>query len=129
MKEAVSQRRKIVGRLVSRATKKAGAPPGSLVHTGERKVDSVLIRLIDYDAESMVERTLSDIEECFPLAEDPPVTWVNIDGLHDVALIERIGDHFGFNRLALEDVVSTNQRPKVEDYDDHFLVVLKMLYF
>ncbi|NNF14133.1 MAG: magnesium/cobalt transporter CorA [Gemmatimonadetes bacterium] len=121
--------RKIVGRLVKRATKKAGAPPGTLVHTGERKVESVLIRLIDYDADNLVERTLGDVGECFTRAVDPSVTWVNIDGLHEVDLIERIGDRFGFNRLALEDVLSPHQRPKVEDYEDHFLVVLKMLYF
>lgn len=129
LRRSAARPRKIVGRLVHRATKKPGAPPGTLVHTGERKADSVLIRLIDYDADSLVERALDDIEDCFPLAGDPPVTWVNIDGLHDVALLEHIGQHFGFNRLALEDVVSTNQRPKVEAYDDHFLVVLKMLYF
>ena len=121
--------RRLVGRLVNRVHKKPGSPPGTLVHTGERKIEKVLIRLIDYDADSLEERTLERIEECFPLAEDPPVTWVNVDGLHDVELMEKIGDHFGFNRLALEDVVSPNQRPKVEEYDDHFLVVLKMLYF
>lgn len=121
--------RKIVGRLVKRATKKPGSPPGTLVHTGERKIETVLIRLIDYDAEKLVERRLDDITECFPMAEQPSVTWMNIDGLHDVELIERIGDRFGFNRLALEDVLSASQRPKAEDYEDHFLVVLKMLYF
>lgn len=120
---------KIVGRLVKRHTKKSGAPPGTLVHTGERKIDQVLIRLIDYDTESLVERTLERIEESFPLAEDPPVTWVNVDGLHDVDVFEKIGDRFGFNRLALEDVLSTHQRPKVEDYRDHFLFVIKMLSF
>ena len=121
--------RKIVGRLVKRATKKGGAPPGTLVHTGERKIETVLVRLIDYDPENLVERRLDDITECFPLAEKSSVTWLNIDGLHDVELIERIGDRFGFNRLALEDVLSASQRPKVEDYEDHFFVVLKMLYF
>lgn len=120
---------KIVGRLVKRATKKAGAPPGTLVHTGERKVESVLIRLLDYDAESLVERTLDDIDECFPQAVEPSVTWVNVDGLHEVGIIERIGEKFGFNSLALEDVLSASQRPKVEDYEDHFIVVLKMMYF
>jgi magnesium transporter len=121
--------RTIVGRLVSRAHKKAGAPPGTLVHTGERKVESVGIRLMDYDADSLVERELEDIEECYPLVFDPPVTWVNVDGLHDVDVIGKIGDHFRFNPLAMEDVLSANQRPKVEEYEDHFLVVIRMLDF
>ena len=121
--------RKIVGRLVNRVHKKAGAAPGTLVHTGERKTDEVLIRLIDYDEADLEERVLERIEECYAVAEDPPVTWINVDGLHDVELIEKIGEHFGFNRLALEDVLSTNQRAKVEEYPDHFLFILKMLYF
>jgi len=84
---------------------------------------------MDYDESSMDERTLEAIEECFELADDPPVTWVNVDGLHDAALIETVGEHFGIHRLALEDVLNPNQRPKVEDYPGHFLVILKMLSF
>lgn len=121
--------RKIVGRLVHRARKQPGAAPGTLVHTGERKVEDVLIRLIDYDAHSIEERTLDLIEEAFALADDPPVSWVNVDGLHDESILEAIGDRFNLHRLALEDVLSTSQRPKVEAYHDHFLVVMRMLYF
>jgi len=125
----VTPHRRVLGRLVGRSTKKAGSAPGTLVHTGLRRQESVLIRLIDYDVESLREETLERVEECFPLADDPPVTWVNIDGLHDVELIGKVGEHFGVHRLALEDVLSTAQRPKVEDYGGHFLFIAKMLSF
>jgi magnesium transporter len=119
----------IVGRIVNRVHKAPGAAPGTLQHTGSRKVDEVRIQLIDYDANRLEERTLTSIEECFTLAEEPPVTWVNVDGLHDVGIVEAVGQRFDVHRLALEDVLSTKQRPKVEEYEDHFLVIVKMLSF
>jgi len=121
--------RSIVGRLVRRADKAPGSAPGTLVHTGERKVEKTRIRLIEYDADSIQERTLGDISESFEYADDPPVTWVNVDGLHDISIFEAVEERFGVHRLALEDVLSTSTRPKVEVFESHFLVVLKMLSF
>ena len=120
---------KIVGRIVSRVHKAPGSAPGTLIHTGQKKVDKVRIRLIDYDRDSIEERTLDSIEECYRYAEEPPVSWINIDGLHEVSVIAAVGDRFGVHRLALEDVLSTTTRPKVEEYDEHFLVIVKMLSF
>ncbi|MDH3424912.1 MAG: magnesium/cobalt transporter CorA [Gemmatimonadota bacterium] len=121
--------RSIVTRLVGRPTKAPGSAPGTLKHTGARKVERVRIRLIDYDADSIVERELERIEDAFEYVVEPPVTWVNVDGLHDEAVAEAVADRFNVHRLAMEDVLSPTQRPKVEDYEDHFLVVLKMLSF
>jgi len=119
----------IVGRLVRRATKAPGSAPGTLVHSGERKAESVVISMINYDRASINEVTLARIEDCFADAEDARVAWINVDGLHDVSVVEAVGDRFGIHRLALEDVLSTHQRPKVEDYEGHSLIVLKMLFF
>ena len=119
----------VVGRLMSKVKKAPGSSPGTLVHTGARKTDHVRIRMIDYNAEHIEERTLNTIDECFSAAEDPAVTWVNIDGLHDIEVAEAVAARFGVHRLAMEDVLSTTQRPKVEEYEDHFLVIIKMLEF
>ena len=121
--------RSLVGRLVSRAKKAPGSTPGTLVHTGARKTEHVRIRLIDYDEEHLEEQTLGTVDECFSVADDPRVTWVNIDGLHDVGVAEAVAQRFGVHRLAMEDVLSTSQRPKVEEYEGHFLVIVKMLSF
>ena len=118
-----------MNRLVDRVTKAPGSMPGMLVHTGERKVEEVRIRMIDYDVEKIVERTLEVVDESFPFVDRPPVTWVNIDGLHDPLVAEAVADRFGVHRLALEDVLSPNQRPKVENYGDHYLIIVKMLRF
>ncbi|MGD2186444.1 MAG: magnesium/cobalt transporter CorA, partial [Desulfobacterales bacterium] len=57
------------------------------------------------------------------------VTWINIDGLHEVELIEKVGTHFGVHSLTLEDIVNTGQRPKVDDFEDYIYLVFKMLKF
>ena len=120
---------RVVGRLVRRARKPAGAVPGTLVHTGPKKVDETRLRFLDYTETDLREEQVDRIEACFPFAAAPTVTWVNVDGLHETDIIESIGERFGLHRLLLEDIVSTGQRPKVEEYGQHVFIVVKMLSF
>ena len=114
-------------KLIKRTSKKVGLPPGTLVHIGEKKADKVRVTIIDYDEAQFQEKDVETIEECFPLKDKPAVTWINIDGLHQVEILERIGGCFGFHPLVLEDILNTGQRPKLEDFDDYIFIVLKML--
>ena len=107
--------------------KKAGSPPGTLVHIGEKKAETVRITYIDYDEQSFQEKQVTNIEECFPFKDTQTVTWINIDGIHDVDIIEKIGKHYNLHPLILEDILHTTQRPKFEDYDSHLFIVLRML--
>ena len=77
----------------------------------------------------MEEKEAKDVEECFPFRDKPTVTWINIDGVDRVDVIEKLGKHFNLHPLALEDIVNTGQRPKMEDFLDYILLVLKMLYY
>jgi magnesium transporter len=115
-------------RLIKKRSEKAGLPPGTLVHIGERKAEKVKIRILDYDEAQFEEKEAKNIEESFPFKDKPTVTWINIDGLHEVELIEKLGSHFGLHPLLLEDILNTDQRPKMEDYGDYIFVVLKMIY-
>jgi magnesium transporter len=121
--------RGVMGRIVTRVRKPPGAAPGTLLHTGPKKTEVVRIRVIDYTESHLREETAETIEECFPIAELPTVTWVNVDGLHEPNVLASIGSRFDIHRLVLEDVLSPHQRPKVEGYDDYAFVVLKMLSF
>lgn len=76
-----------------------------------------------------METTITNIEECFPFKDKPTVSWINIDGIHDTDLIEKVGKQFGLHPLLLEDIVNTGQRPKMEDFDEHLFIVLKMFYY
>lgn len=116
-------------KLVKGRSKKAGLPPGTLVHVGEKKVESVRVTYLDYDEENIEEKQVSAIEECFPFKATPTITWINIDGLHDVEMIERLGKEFDLHHLILEDVLNTGQRPKFEDFGKNVFIVLKMLSY
>jgi magnesium transporter len=116
-------------RLKKAAKKKMGLPPGTLVHVGEKKAEKVRISIIDYDEAHVEEKEAKAVEECFPFKDKPTVTWINVDGLHEVNLIEQLGAHFGLHPLLLEDILHTEQRPKLEDHEAYLFVVLKMLYY
>lgn len=114
-------------RFLKKTSKKAGLSPGSLVHIGERKIDAVRFSLMNYDAEHLEEKQLPAIEASFPYRDTPPVTWINVDGLHDLNVVEKMGAHFDIHPLVLEDIVNTGQRTKVEEFDNYIYIVLKML--
>ncbi len=116
-------------RLMHKISKKAGLPPGSLVHVGEKKTEYVRIRVIDYDETHMEEKELKTIEEIFAYKEKNTITWINIDGLHETDIIQKIGEFFNLHPLILEDIVHTGQRLKIDDFDDYMFVVLKMTSF
>ncbi|MGB2862203.1 MAG: magnesium/cobalt transporter CorA [Sedimentisphaerales bacterium] len=124
MKKIIKKRK-----LIRRRSKKSGLPPGTLVYLGEKKIEQVRIRYIDYDEQNCQEKQASKIEECFPLKATPTVSWINIDGLHEVEILEKLGKQFELHALMLEDILSTDQRPKHEDFDKHIFIVLKMLSF
>lgn len=112
-----------------KASKKAGMSPGTLVHVGEQKIETIKITLMNYDQARLEEKELERIEESFAYKDEPPVSWINIDGLHEVDLIQKMGTHFNVHPLTLEDIVNTGQRPKVEDFEDYIYLVFKMLKF
>ncbi|GKT10900.1 magnesium/cobalt transporter CorA [Desulforhabdus sp. TSK] len=110
-----------------RRSRKAGLSPGTMVHIGEKKTEHARITLVRYDNGRFLEKELQDIEEGMPAPEAESVTWINVDGIHDVQLMTSIGGQFSVHPLTLEDIVNTDQRPKMEDYDDYLFMVLKMI--
>ncbi len=116
-----------MSRLAKKRSKKAGLPPGTLIHIGEKKAEELRITVIDYDEGSFQEKEIKTIEECFLFRETPSVTWINVEGLHEVEILEKLGECYGFHPLVLEDILNTDQRPKMEDYGNYLYVVLKML--
>ena len=114
---------------MKRTSTKPGLAPGTLVHVGEKKIEKIRIRVIDFDETNLEERELDSVDECFPYVDKPTVTWINIDGLHDVDLIEKIGKNFDLHPLVLEDIVHTGQRPKMEEYEGYIFLITKMLSY
>jgi magnesium transporter len=115
-------------RMISRRNWKPGMAPGTPVHIGERRVESTKITVFEYDASTVRERQLESVEECGECKDSKGMVWINVDGIHDISVVETVGRIFGIHPLVQEDIVSTNQRPKVEEYDGYLFAIVKMLY-
>jgi len=92
----------------------------------ERKPE---ITIIDYDEHSFQEKKVKTIEECFPFKETPSITWINIDGINDKELIEKIASHFNFHPLLIEEIQDIERRPKIEDFEDYVFLLLKVFQY
>jgi magnesium transporter len=116
-------------RFIKKTSKTIGLPPGALVHIGEKETETVRITIIDYDETQFEEREAKTIAECFPFKDKPSVTWINVDGVHQVEVIENIGKHFDIHALVLEDIVNTGHRPKMDDFENYIFLILKMFHY
>jgi magnesium transporter len=114
-------------RFLKKRSVKAGMPPGSLIHIGETPAVAVSIELIGYDPATFEEQRFANVDDCLPHLDRPGITWVNVEGVHNVEIIRHLGERFALHPLVLEDIVNTVQRPKIEDYDDYLFIVLRML--
>ena len=110
-------------------SEKAGLDPGTLMYIGAEKTGKARITVMDYDDAGFLEKEVGSVEECFPFKDTATVTWINVDGVHDAAVIEKLGGHFGIHPLVLEDIMTTTQRPKTEDLGAAVYVVLRMIEF
>lgn len=105
-----------------------GTPPATLLPR-EGGASTSTIGLIQYDAESILEADFDTFEELLQKYDPKKVNWINIDGLGNIDFLKKLGEHFQIHPLALEDVLNTSQRPKVEHFTTHFFIVSEMIYF
>jgi magnesium transporter len=106
-----------------------GTAPGTLRAPESAGTGPVHITVIDYGPDRLVERKIERVEELEAFCETPTVTWINVEGLNDVGVVEKIGKMFNLHPLALEDVLNCGQRPKIEDYGTYHFLVMKSLLF
>lgn len=106
---------------------KAGQPPGSFIHVGAGDPSLTNTKLFVYNEKELQERTGVDITTFHQDHRDPVITWLDVDGLMDDRLLRSLGERFDLHVLLLEDVLNTDHRPKVEEYNDTLFVVAKML--
>ena len=104
-----------------------GTAPGTLRPVEAPGAGPVRVTVIDYGPGHLEEKEIARVEELLPYRDASTITWINIEGLHDVAFLESLGKHFGIHALTLEDVLNCGQRPKIEDYGTYHFLVLKSL--
>lgn len=108
--------------------KKRGLPPGALVHVGEVRSSVTHLTVIDYSKTAFAEQSGGkELIASLKLKKGRGVLWLNVDGLHDIPSISSLGSLFGLHGLLLEDVLNTAHRPKIEEYDKHLFMTLKMV--
>lgn len=108
-------------------SEKAGLPPGSLVHVSHAPGVATSINVFVYNAEEVSERCAVSVSEIEVGDPEKSVTWVDVAGLADLRAIKAIGEQFGLHQLLLEDVLNTDHRPKIDEFQDQLFVVVQML--
>ncbi len=105
---------------------KLGLPPGSLVFTGEQKMEQVDISVFNYSETFFHEFLPKSTDEVVELIKSSSgVIWINIDGLHEEKSIERLCTFLDIHKLTMEDIVNVGQRPKLEEYPKYVHSVIK----
>src|SRR5580765_1294315 len=117
--------RRMLGRRRRLVHLRPGTVPGTLPPTERR--DPARISVMRFDESALVERDGVSLDECIAVLDQPGVTWINIDGLGEPEVMARLGERLHFHPLEVEDVFNVPQRPKVEAYPDHYLIILRML--
>jgi magnesium transporter len=124
MSRKSANRKKII-----RPRGKPGLAPGSLVYTGDKAPLVPRVTMLDYDEHRVVEKELVQVDDCVPFKDAQTVTWINVDSVTKPGVLENFGRVMGFHALMLEDILNTDQRPKLEDYGDYIYIVVKMLEY
>lgn len=106
---------------------KIGLKPGSLLYVGPERTDKILVTIFDYTENKLTERTAEKISDCFTFRETDTMTWIQVQGLHEVDVIRELGEFFELHPLVLEDILNTHLRPKYEDAGSYLYFALKRL--
>jgi magnesium transporter len=102
--------------------------PGQVTYVGNKLTEAPAVEIINFDKQKVSREDSNNVENAFQYSGNDNITWININGLNHTKEIEKLGKHFSLHPLIIEDIVNTQQRPKIDDYDNYIFVVLKMLY-
>lgn len=118
-----------MARFIRKRSKKAGLPPGTLVYTGDKAPVTPKITVMDYDEKTLNETELPSFDACLAYKNKPTTTWINVNCISHIPNVEKLGECFNLHPLVLEDILNTDQRPKIEDYDDYLFIVLRAIRY
>ena len=116
-----------MARFIKKQKQEIGISPREFLFRGKQKIENVLLRIIDYDAENIEEKTIKTVVDVLKYKEKNTVTWLNVDGLHNATLLKEIGDVFNLDELILANVMNINARPNAQEHDNCILLSIKML--
>ncbi|MBT0608736.1 magnesium/cobalt transporter CorA [Aequorivita echinoideorum] len=103
--------------------------PGTVAYTGKKTTTVTTLDIIDYSKENFSRFQTNVVEDAFKYEDADNITWINVNGLSNVQDIVTLGNHFELHPLIQEDIVTTNQRPKIDEYEEYLFIVFKMLHY
>lgn len=116
-----------MSRYIAKDKQEIGLSPDDLIFRGKKKSDEVLLRMIDFDAEHLTENDVKTVKEVSRYQHKNSVTWINVDGLHNTGIMQEITTAFNLDTLVMAEVLHTDARPRVIEYDNCALITIKML--
>lgn len=116
-----------MARFVNKKKEHIGLSPDDISFRGEKKMDEVVLRLVDFDTENLEETKIASVKDILAYRKKSTVTWFNIDGLHDSKVIEAIAEGFDFDNLVLAEVMDIHARASVQEFQDCIVISIKML--
>lgn len=105
-----------------------GLPPGSLTYIGRETNAQVVVTVLEYNEFDYSETHHTDVEAEMLNVRNGMIRWINVEGVHNTDIVEKIGKIYDIHPLTLEDIVNTNQRPKFEEYEHYLVNIMKMVY-
>lgn len=116
-----------MARFIKKHKKEIGISPDELWFRGDQKIENVLLRIIDFDSTNLDEKSLSSVSELVKFRDKNSVSWFNVDGLHNAAIMEEIAIVLSLDKIILADVMNTHSNPKVQEYDNCLFISIKMM--
>ncbi len=117
-----------MARFFNNRSRKVGLPPGSAIYTGKNQQGSSSMEILSFSPEAVEEKKTAEFDDILLLPHNR-INWININGVHDVERVKSLCDHFEVHPLITEDILNTDQRPKLDVHENHIYVVLKMVEF
>ena len=114
-------------RFIKKNKQEIGLAPDDLVFRGQKKIDEVALRIIDFDTVNMTDHMAEDVKEISKFQHNNTVTWLNVDGLHNTSIMKELTTAFNLDTLVMAEVLNTDARPRVIEYDNCTLIAIKML--
>jgi len=116
-----------MARFLNDRSSASGQIPGSLIYLGTQKIEKNLIHFINFTNDQLTENEPKGLEYCMPYLSENTVSWISMYGLHNAEMIQKLGELFDIHGLLLEDMLNTDQRPKITENDKLLVIILKML--
>lgn len=118
-----------MSRYIEKKKEDIGLSPYALVFRGKKKTDKIVLSAMDFNLEDVKELEVKSTDDLIALRKSKKLTWLNIDGIDDVALMENLAHVYKIEHNILSEVMNPSARPKMQEFDNGIFVTIKMLQY